>query len=266
MSQYPPEHAAAGEYAVPQKDRVVVTEDQIRAMILAWGPGAAQDLNDLDDVYGQPVVRGGEPEPEYQRLYRAFNEQRAALLVDRTNGRGERVTSYLWMSVHGVVYTEPEGENLALQRELSGSVYRALIDALGLVARPSPMMGVERVKVSGDVLERAVEFENGADTPAAAYQEIADAVRSQAPEIADCLVLGEVETTLFMADWAGADQPKNAMFMFLNTPAGYLYHINEQLLLRNKNYLEPAPGWAVWAKIVGLLPDQNDMAWWASNE
>ncbi|GAA1825351.1 hypothetical protein [Nesterenkonia flava] len=253
-----------GAEASAATDRVIITEHQLQELMLSLSPGGTGHLTELSDAQGQPLLTDGRPTPVFELLYHAFAEQRAAMVVARTDlSTGQNTARYMWLSAHGVLYTEPDGAgHVALQGELGGSMFRTLLDMVDIGPRPSPRHGVERVEIPEELLGQAADFQHGHDQPAQALRKIAEKVRAQAPEIADCLRLGSAELVTFSAEWLSEHGPAEDGLIFIKTPAGYLYHLNERGMFRHKNYVEPAAGWVVWAKITARLPQPDDIASW----
>lgn len=245
-----------------QRLEVHLRAEDVASLPRALGWNEPQTLNELRDTSGNLIVKDGEPTPDCEHLVRSFTEQKAAITVLRSDASGAFAQHMLWLGARGTLWAVQEPDGMVLRSGPGGASFRVLIDMLGLGPRPAPQPGFEPVKIPAVLLQAADNYEQGPDGPAQARTEIAAAVRPIAPQIADCLQIGDGHMVTFVAEWDGAQGHQNARLIYFDTPAGLLFHTQASGFLRQRHYLEPAPSWLVWAMIVGRLPEPADVEHW----
>lgn len=249
-----------------QHDHLILGGEEARMLPAFLGWNGPRTRDELRDVEGEIVVSDGRPAPGFEHLISSYTEQRAAIAVLRSGvEEGLLSEDYLWMSPRGVLSATGMEAGTAFHLGPWESSFRMLIDLLRLRPRPSPGPGFEPVRVPRTLLLAADDFSDGPDGPAQARGEIAQRVRSIAPEIADCLQIGDAELVTFVAEWDGVEGAQRSRLIYFDTPAGLLVHSEEAAFLRPSHRLEPAPTWLVWAQVVARLPQTDDLAHWRSS-
>lgn len=244
----------------------VISPHTFDDLLAAWAQGGLAGLGDVTDTSGRTVLTAGDPTSQFQDLLSPLLHQRGCLTVSRSHATGGGGAEWIWMNGHGILHTRATADGVELTAESGGSIYRTLIDMLGLTARPAPTRGVDQVRVRQELLVQFADDTAGPEGPLQASQRIGEAVREQAPGTGECLRRGDATLVTLAAEWLGAEGDERSSATFIDTPGGMLLHSHDSGFLRKRHTVEPAPAWVIWAEIVARLPRDEDIALWCDED
>lgn len=243
----------------------VLDPNTFETLINAW---QNDELNTLSctDIDRRTLFEAGRPAPDFEDLLDPLLHQRGCLLITISHTSGSGETQWVWMNGNGILHTRTVQTGSELTAELGGSLYRILIDRLGLAARPAPAMGVEPVTINRRALIDFADDSSGSVGPHRAAAELADVVAAQSPRVAECLRRGEARLITLSGEWQTGRGEARCATTFLDTPAGMLLHAQESGFLKTRHTLEPAPAWVIFSQVVAGLPRVEDIAQWDTDD
>ncbi|GHD06099.1 hypothetical protein GCM10008096_15670 [Zhihengliuella salsuginis] len=243
---------------------ITLTDVDFRELISAQHDGDATTCRDLTDTSGIPVVRAGTLTPEVSDLVQLITRSRGTFMAQRCDSEALLDDVWLWSGGNGIISAvKRRGGDFVLTAAPATDIYRTVIDAVALQARPRPLDDGPTVKVGQKDLTGATDGENGAEAARAAQRILGETIRKIHPGIADSLTAGEMEHVTVYSEFKGVRGPVKSSQLFLDTPAGILMHATSGMRFMPRHHLTAVPAWAVWEEIVKLLPRPEDFVRWS---